>query len=33
MQAMGLVDDHVAGCFCRPECEAERAALARPLRR
>jgi DNA-3-methyladenine glycosylase I len=30
MQAMGLVDDHVEGCFCRAECEAERDALKRP---
>lgn len=31
MQAMGLVNDHVEGCFCRPEVEAERAALKRPV--
>ncbi len=30
MQAMGLVNDHVEGCFCRPVCEAERERLARP---
>jgi DNA-3-methyladenine glycosylase I len=30
MQAMGLVNDHVEGCFCRPACENERGALARP---
>ncbi len=30
MQAMGLVNDHVEGCFCREEVEAERAALTRP---
>jgi DNA-3-methyladenine glycosylase I len=30
MQAMGLVNDHIEGCFCRPEVEAERAKLARP---
>jgi DNA-3-methyladenine glycosylase I len=30
MQAMGLVNDHVDGCFCRGECEAERKALRRP---
>jgi DNA-3-methyladenine glycosylase I len=30
MQAMGLVNDHVDGCFCRPEAEAERQALRRP---
>ena len=30
MQAMGLVNDHFQGCFARPECEAQRAALIRP---
>ncbi|MCR6499286.1 DNA-3-methyladenine glycosylase I [Shinella sp. CPCC 101442] len=30
MQAMGLVNDHVEGCFCRPEVEANRNRLARP---
>jgi DNA-3-methyladenine glycosylase I len=30
MQAMGLVNDHVDGCFCRKPCEKERAALKRP---
>ena len=30
MQAMGLVNDHLEGCFCRAEVEAMRAALARP---
>ena len=30
MQAMGLVNDHIEGCFCRPEVEAERNALVRP---
>ena len=30
MQSMGLVNDHIVGCFARPECEAERAALTRP---
>jgi DNA-3-methyladenine glycosylase I len=30
MQAMGLVNDHVEGCFCRAEVEAARAALVRP---
>jgi DNA-3-methyladenine glycosylase I len=30
MQAMGLVNDHVEGCFCRPEVEAERQHLLRP---
>ncbi|HEY0920230.1 DNA-3-methyladenine glycosylase I [Devosia sp.] len=32
MQAMGLVNDHVEGCYCREEVEAEREALARPGR-
>jgi DNA-3-methyladenine glycosylase I len=27
MQAMGLVNDHVGGCFCRAPCEAERQQL------
>jgi DNA-3-methyladenine glycosylase I len=31
MQAMGLVNDHVEGCFCRAEVEAERARLVRPV--
>jgi DNA-3-methyladenine glycosylase I len=30
MQAMGLVNDHVAGCWVRAEAEAARAALVRP---
>lgn len=30
MQAMGVVGDHLEGCFVREECEAERAALTRP---
>ena len=30
MQSMGLVNDHIAGCFARSECDAERAALPRP---
>ena len=30
MQSMGLVNDHIQGCFARSECEAERAALIRP---
>ena len=32
MQAMGLVNDHVEGCFCRDEVEAERVKLTRPGR-
>ncbi len=31
MQAMGLVNDHQANCFARPECEQERTAAARRL--
>jgi len=30
MQSMGLVNDHIDGCFARPACEAERANLIRP---
>ncbi len=30
MQAMGMVNDHVADCFCRAEVEAEQQAFARP---
>ena len=30
MQSMGLVNDHIAGCFACVECETERAALTRP---
>jgi DNA-3-methyladenine glycosylase I len=30
MQAVGLVDDHLEGCFARPEAERARAALVRP---
>ena len=30
MQAMGLVNDHVEGCFCREPCERERKKLKRP---
>lgn len=30
MQAMGLVNDHVAGCCCRSESEAARLAMLRP---
>ena len=31
MQAMGLVNDHMHGCFCRSEAEAERKAFSRPV--
>ncbi len=30
MQAMGLVNDHIEGCYCREEVEAMRSALVRP---
>lgn len=30
MQAMGLVNDHVEGCYVRAKCEHERRALSRP---
>ena len=30
MQAMGLVNDHVEGCFCRTEVETKRNLLQRP---
>ena len=30
MQAMGLVNDHLEGCFCRDAVEAERRAFQRP---
>jgi DNA-3-methyladenine glycosylase I len=30
MQAMGLVNDHFEGCFCRSQVEAMRDALVRP---
>lgn len=30
MQAMGLVNDHLEGCFCREAVEAERRAFRRP---
>lgn len=32
MQAMGLVNDHVDGCFCCAEAEADRAAFTPPGR-
>lgn len=32
MQATGIVNDHVEGCFARPEVEAARAGLERPGR-
>jgi DNA-3-methyladenine glycosylase I len=30
MQAVGLVNDHIEGCVCRAEVEAERSAFRRP---
>jgi DNA-3-methyladenine glycosylase I len=30
MQAMGIVNDHLEGCFCRERVEAARAAFKRP---
>ena len=30
MQAMGIVNDHIQGCFCRPIVEGERARFERP---
>ncbi|TKT69160.1 DNA-3-methyladenine glycosylase I [Aquamicrobium sp. LC103] len=30
MQAMGLVNDHIEGCFCRAEVEADRTRFERP---
>jgi len=33
MQAMGMVNDHIEGCYVRAICEAERAAFVRPGRR
>jgi len=31
MQAVGVVNDHLEGCWCRAECDGERAALERPV--
>jgi len=30
MQAVGMVNDHMDGCVCRPAIEAARAAFQRP---
>ena len=30
MEAMGLVNDHLEGCFARPQVDAERAGFVRP---
>lgn len=30
MQAMGLVNDHLPGCFCQPEVDRLRASFSRP---
>jgi DNA-3-methyladenine glycosylase I len=32
MEAMGIVNDHLAGCFARAKVDAERAAFRRPTR-
>ena len=32
MQAMGLVNDHIEGCVCRPLVELERQQFKRPGR-
>jgi len=32
MQALGIVNDHMPGCYVRAACEGERRALARPIR-
>lgn len=32
MEAMGIVNDHLSGCWARPEVERERAAFRRPIR-
>ena len=31
MQAMGMVNDHIEGCFCRAEVEAACEAFKRPV--
>lgn len=31
MQAMGLVNDHIEGCYCRDKIEAMRASFKRPV--
>jgi DNA-3-methyladenine glycosylase I len=31
MQAMGMVNDHMHGCFCRAEAERDRKAFVRPV--
>jgi len=33
MQAMGMVNDHIEGCFCRERVDAARIALKRPQKR
>jgi DNA-3-methyladenine glycosylase I len=30
MQAMGMVNDHLEGCYCRAEVERERKGFKRP---
>ena len=31
MQSMGMVNDHIEGCWCRDEVEAERRQFKRPI--
>ncbi len=31
MQALGLVNDHVGGCYVRDECQTERMAVINTL--
>ena len=31
MQSMGMVNDHVEGCYCRPKIEQLRAVFKRPV--
>lgn len=31
MQALGLINDHLTGCFCGDECEDARSKLTRPV--
>jgi DNA-3-methyladenine glycosylase I len=30
MQSAGIVNDHIDGCFCRPQVERERRSFTRP---
>ncbi|HPD82251.1 MAG: DNA-3-methyladenine glycosylase I [Alphaproteobacteria bacterium] len=31
MQSMGIVNDHIEGCFCRPICDRERKKFKKPF--